>query len=282
MKKITRIKEKLTSFMNPGTMSQKNEFETNKEIEELFDREHSIVDPIDKMKGWISTNITGKTFADVGGIGVNSINERITLASRSGASSSTMIDIRPKDYYEWAVFHKKCEQENLKDYHCIDKADINDPGLLEKVGQYDFVHCTGVVYHLPNPVWGIENLCKIVKKYLVINTVIVPPKIENEYGTLEFNGSQTVFMPGLSLKERHIFNAYYMNKFNMSIDYMAPALDAINPDCPWFVNGKSTCWPYWFLFTQDSFVALVEMMGFEIIDLALWENHTLALFVKKK
>jgi hypothetical protein len=280
---LNQIKERLIPNKKPGptSLKYKNIPQSGEENESHKVNEPACVDPIEKIKGWISTHVPGKTFADVGGIGVNSINERISLSSKSGAASSTMIDIRPKEYYEWEVFHKKCEQENIKDYNCIDNADINDPGLLVKVGQYDFVHSTGIVYHLPNPIWGVENLSKIVKEFLIINTVVIPPKIETEFGSIEFKGSLAVFMPGLDSKEREILNAYYMKKFNMNIDYMAPTLDAINPDCPWFENGKPTCWPYWFLFTSNSFIALVKMMGFEILDSALWENHALTLFVKK-
>lgn len=277
MKIVQYVKSKL-SISNSAETTQRGEgIVSGRRLNKA-----SEVDPIEKMKGWISTNVKGKTFADIGGIGVDSVNERITLASKSGASSLTMVDIRPKEYYEWDIFHKKCESENIKDYQCIDQADINDPGLLEKVGQYDFVHCTGIVYHLPNPVWGIQNLSTVVKEYLIINTVIVPPKIDTEHGTLEFKGSLAVFMPGLSPLERRIFNSYYMNKFKTDIDYMAPTLDAVNPSCPWFEDGKATCWPYWTLFTAESFTALVKMMGFEILDTALWEDHALALFARKK
>jgi hypothetical protein len=67
-----------------------------------------------------------------------------------------------------------------------------------------------------------------------------------------------------------------------SFDYMAPMFEAENPDCSWFEDGKTTCWPYWWLFTEKSFIALVKMMGFEILDTALWENHALTLLAKKK
>jgi 2-polyprenyl-3-methyl-5-hydroxy-6-metoxy-1,4-benzoquinol methylase len=254
---------------------------TNPLLNKNLEQDDPPLDSSEKIMKWISTNVPGKTFADVGGIGVDSINERVTLASKAGALSSTMIDIRPEDFYEWGLFHKKCEQENVKDYRCIAGIDIHDPLLLQKVGQYDFVHCTGIVYHLPNPVAALENLRHIVKEYLIINTVIVPPRIETEEGCLEFKGSVALFMPGLSSRERQILNSYYLNKYNFGVDYMAPALDAVGPACPWFEDGKPTCWPYWFLFTPQSFAALVRMVGFEILDLSLWENHALTLFVRK-
>lgn len=238
-----------------------------------------------KVDNWISSNVKGKSFADVGGIGVDSANERITLASKSGALSATMIDIRPSDYYEWDIFHKRCKEIGVHDYRCIDNADITDPHFLEKVGSYDFVNCTGIVYHFPNPVWGVQNLSRIVREFLIINTVIIPSKIETDYGGLEFRGSTVLFMPGLSSTERKIINSYYMKKFNtnnMNIDIIAPLLEAEKPDCPWFDrDGKTTCWPYWWLFTENSFIALVKMMDFQILDTALWESHALALLARR-
>jgi len=281
MKKYQNLISKVVSKLVNSTHNQteiSSEISSNKKISP----DSTEIDPVEEIKNWISSNVKGKTFADVGGIGVNSINERITLASKYGATSVTMIDIRPSDYYEWDIFHKRCKETGVHDYQCIDCADINNPKLLEKVGFYDFVHCTGIVYHLPNPVWGIENLSKIVKEYLIINTVIIPSRIKTECGSLEFYGSTVLFMPGLNSNERKILNSYYMKKFNININHMAPMLEAEKPDCPWFEDGKTTCWPYWWLFTEKSFIALVKMMGFEILDTALWENHALTLLAKKK
>jgi hypothetical protein len=239
------------------------------------------IDPVTAINGWISSLVPGRTFADVGGIGVNAMNEKVSLACRSGAQSATMIDIRPSDYYEWDLFHQRCRTAGVEGYHCIDRIDINDAELVNKVGVYDIVHCTGIVYHLPNPVWGVANLCKTVGEYLIINTVILPPRIANEHGTLEFGGSTVLFMPGLNPVERRILNAHYMKKFGFTIDDMSPALDAEKPDCPWFENGETTCWPYWWLFSKDSFIALITMMGFTVVDSALWEEHALTLLVKR-
>lgn len=134
------------------------------------------------INSWIQSNVIGKSFADVGGIGMKAINEKVTLAYKAGASSVSMIDIRPIDYYEWEDFKQKCEQETIEDYSCLDDTDINDQDLHNKVGEYDIIHCAGIVYHLPNPVLGIQNLSKIVKEFLIINTVILPLKIENSKG----------------------------------------------------------------------------------------------------
>lgn len=235
------------------------------------------------ITGWIRDHVKGRTFADVGGIGMRSTNERVTLALSSGATAATMIDIRPKEYYEWTVFRDKCRQSGVPDtaYSCIDAIDINDAALKDKVGVFDFVHSTGINYHLPNPVWGVHNLRRIVGEYLITNTVIMPETVETPEGTLHFPGSQAVFMPGLTERERRILDAYYQKKLNASIDYMAPRLDAENPSCPWYKDGEPTCWPFWWLMTVPAFEGLIRLVGFEILDTHLWNNHAYAVLCRR-
>ncbi len=50
---------------------------------------------------------------------------------------------------------------------------------------------------------------------------------------------------------------------------------------PWRENGSFSCWPYWWLFTDDGFRGLVNMMGFKIIDQYKWADHTLQILAEK-
>src|SRR6266446_4556205 len=65
----------------------------------------------DQIDEWIASVVPNQTFADVGGIGVNSVNERLTFAIKCGAKSATMVDFRPSDYYEWDLFRRICAQK---------------------------------------------------------------------------------------------------------------------------------------------------------------------------
>ncbi len=161
----------------------------------------------DRMDEWIASVVPGKTFADIGGIGVNSCNERITFGMQCGAKSATMVDIRPQDYYEWAVFRKKCAELGVSGYGEIPSTDINDPNLYEKMGSYDVVHCTGIFYHLPSPLLAFENLAKTVDKYLIINTITIPDTITNKFGTLNYSGSLAYSFPvSMSRNARYCVN----------------------------------------------------------------------------
>lgn len=224
----------------------------------------------------------GRTFADIGGIGMDSASERITFAVEHGAASATMVDIRPPDYHEWKRFREVCASKGISDYRELASIDINDPELVQKVGTYDVVNCTGIFYHLPSPLAAFENLRGVVGEYLIINTVIAPEVIENQSGRLEFPGSVALFLPGIGEQERSILGEHYRAKFGLLIDGFAPRIrDQHNSYTPWHDGGGFTCWPWWWLFNTSAFRALVQLMGFQILDEWMFEDHALYVFARK-
>jgi len=236
----------------------------------------------DQIDEWIASVVANQTFADIGGIGVNSGNERITFAIQCGAKSATMIDFRPADYYEWDIFRRVCAQKEISNYREMASIDINDPQLYEKIGSYYVVHCTGVLYHMPSPLLAFENLATVVEKYLIVNTITVPERIENKFGVLNFSEGIAVFLPGIGEYERSILREHYQTKFGWSIDDVAPRLSNHEKTImPWREEGQLSCWPYWWLFTDSSFRSLVQVMGFQILGEYKWEDHTLQIFAEK-
>ena len=237
----------------------------------------------DKIDEWIASVVPNQTFADLGGIGVNSGNERVTFAAACGARSATMMDFRPSDYSEWDIFRKMCAEKGVADYREIASVDINDLQLREKVGTHYLVHCTGVLYHMPSPLLAFANLANIVEKYLIVNTVTVPETIQNAYGTLHFPGSVALFLPGISEQERSILREHYHTKFEWPIDAIAPRLsDQEQAVMPWREKDQLSYWPCWWFFTDRSFRALVQLMGFTIVDEYKWEDHILQIFAEKR
>lgn len=236
-------------------------------------------DPIEK---WIASVVPDQTFADIGGIGEESGNERVTFAVKCGAKSAAMIDILPSGHYFWDVFRSICTKKGISNFQAIPSIDINDPELYEKVGSYYLVHCTGIFYHLPSPLSAFENLANIVEKYLIVNTVTVPERIENKFGALNFPGSLAVFLPGITESERSILREHYQNKFGWTIDNFVPPLKGQEKTVTaWREGGKFSCWPYWWFFTDGGFRSLVELMGFKILSEYKWEDHTLQIFAEK-
>lgn len=54
------------------------------------------------------------------------------------------------------------------------QGDVNDPALIEQVGACDVVFCSGVLYHVPNPVWALERLRALCRGTLILATAAIP------------------------------------------------------------------------------------------------------------
>lgn len=248
------------------------------------------------VPGWIEARVEGLSFCDVGGIGVGAINERISIALGAGAAEATMIDLRPAEYPEWMNFRKRMEERGVQEYKTIDKANLEAADFADQVGVYDFVHSTGILYHAPSPVVIMDNLRRIARRYLITSTVIIPERIETEFGSLDYPGSQAVFLPGISERERAILRADMSSKLNWPkgrFDSCVPrpedpaaAMPYIQNRAPsdlhfWRSEGDLSYSPYWWLFTKDAFRALVRMFGLQIIDEHVYKDHALTVLCER-
>jgi hypothetical protein len=232
--------------------------------------------PKDQIDRWIADVVPGRTFVDIGGIGVNSTNERVTFAARSGARRAAMADIRPFSYYEWTVFDEKCAAAGVTDIDRYDNVDITSPQLADLLPRFDVVHCTGIFYHLPSPVSAFDTLQRVVGQHLIVNTVTIPERVSNDKGILEYSGNVALLLAGLSGRERAILDAHYQGKFGWKLDEVAPPLEAQDGAVmPFIKDGQLSCWPYWWLMTDDCFRSLIRLMGFVIRDEYKWEDHCL-------
>ena len=271
LNKPCRIRERI---YNSDTLLRKDDFAT-------------------MINTWIQDHVAGLSCCDIGGIGLSSKNERISTALNAGATRATMIDARKDDFWEWAVFKEKMDEQHLQGYDMIAGADLEDPRFPKSIPRYDFVHCTGILYHLPSPVRGMENLYRTAKTYLIANTVIVPEKIENEAGSLEYHGSEAIFGPGLTERERKVLYRHYQDNLGWppdKFDKYVPAPDDEHAPMPWrqFKAGfRGALWkqpgdlsysPYWWLFTPDAFRSLARVFGLKILDEYWQSNHALTLF----
>lgn len=231
--------------------------------------------PRDRIDEWIIGLAPGRSFVDIGGIGVGAGNERTSTASLSGASRVAQADIRPIDYFEWEGFRQVMRSRGVDGVEEFDRIDIRDANALARLGVFDTVHTTGIFYHLPSPADALWNLRKVTGRHLITNTVTFPGAIENGAGTLRLPDAGVLFLPALTEQDRRVLNQHYQDKFGWSIDQTAPPLDRPNPGMPWIEDGELTCWPYWYLYTDHAFRKLLELCRFRVIDEFKWQDHTL-------
>lgn len=236
----------------------------------------------DLIDNWITEIASNKSFVDIGGIGENSCNERVTTAINAGASNVAMADFEPYSFHLWRTFFNKMEQEHINGIKTYELIDIRDPSISRKLGKFDIVHSTGILYHLPDPVNGLYNLSLVTSEYLIVNTVIIPNNIENAYGKFTTQDSRIVFLPSLTDGDRLVLKEHYKSKFGWDINVQAPHLGETNPPMPYLSNEGLSCYPYWWLFTENAFRAAVMTVGFTILDEWLWEDHTLTILARRK
>jgi len=108
----------------------------------------------------------GSSFVDVGGMwGIN--GEYSFKAERAGATRVVLVDID-----RTAEFDRKLDEAQSKIEFV--KADATEATLLDEIGTFDVVWCAGLLYHVPDPLGLIENLRRICKQWLILESLVIP------------------------------------------------------------------------------------------------------------
>lgn len=236
-------------------------------------------DPIDK---WITKLVSGRTFVDIGGIGENSGNERVSTAVKGRAADAAMADFEPYSAQLWQTFFQTMRDQNINDFQTHELIDVRDANIKTKLPNFDIVHCTGILYHIPDPITSLYNIASLTNDYLIVNTVTIPNRVKNKKGRFITDDSRAVFLPSLSEADRRVLREHYRSKFGWDINVQAPRLGEPNPLMPYLRENGLSCYPYWWLFTKQAFRHAVQMMGFKIENEWVWEDHTLAVLAKRQ
>lgn len=217
-----------------------------------------MVDPRDVF---IGKAVRGRTFADVGGLW-GTVNEKVSVAHKQGATELAMIDVTTEGGDLWHAFDERMRTQRIAGYRKV----VADVCLVEGLA-FDVVHCSGVLYHHPNPQQLLGALRRMTREHLVLSSAITQEVVENEHGTYRIPPSGVLFVPALNDKERAILAAYWR----------AVGADVHGITVP--VKYRATDFgPWWWLPTAESMVAMASAAGFEVLDRAsIWGGnaHTL-------
>ncbi|MEG4340623.1 MULTISPECIES: tetratricopeptide repeat protein [unclassified Microcoleus] len=218
---------------------------------------------------YIARVVKGKTFAEVGGLW-GTVSEKVSVASKYGAVSLTMIDAMPASLHWWQDFHDRMTSLNIANYHCINQ-DITQIQLADIGEPYDVVHCAGVLYHHPHPLQILVALRQITREHLIFTSAITQEVIENELGRYEIPPSGVMFIPALDDAERAILTAYWRPYINNN------ALIGITEKAVFDMDNFAACW---WLPTANALEAMCEVAGFKVLDKGLtWDNNALTLLL---
>ncbi len=226
----------------------------------------------DTVDEWLARLAPGRSVVDIGGIGELSINERCTWAQRCGARRVAMADLEAFDHRLWKHWHAETQRLGVSGIEEFQDVNIDAPDLPARLGQWDIVNATGILYHVPNPVHSLLNLKRVVGRWLIVNTVIVPEVIENAAGTLRFPDCSLALFAALRGQERAVMVEHYRQSFGWDLNPFAPEKQE-GEVMPYMLGASPSYYPYWWVFTRPAFEALLEMLGMPVRERWTWQNH---------
>ena len=214
----------------------------------------------DPRDAFIARVVRGKSFADVGGLW-GTVNEKVSVAHAAGAASLAMVDISERGD-RWTDFEARRRQLGVPDVRTV-QGDIQE--LVETTPDlvFDVVHCSGVLYHLPEPLRLLRALRKAAREHVVFTSAVTATTIENAAGTLRIPDSAALFVPALSGTEREILRAHWE-------PVLGDGAHGITKDVPrWRIEDFG---PWWWLPTPAALKAMCEAAGFRVRDQGFFWN----------
>ncbi len=208
--------------------------------------------------------VKGKTFADVGGLW-GTKGEMVTQALSAGATRAAMIDKLDKSSEWWERFDKHCSDKGFQKYEKIIH-DISAPKTAKKIGRFDVVHCSGVMYHLHDIIGFISNLLSISNEYLLVTSEVLPSTIENSKGRIHLDDNGAICVPYLSKESLNVLREYFRIENRNAMGITSNAV---------FFNRSTLTpnfGPWWWLFTAEFMSRLVSGFPVEIMDEGFSKN----------
>jgi hypothetical protein len=213
---------------------------------------------MDHRNSIIGGLVRGRSFAEVGGLW-GAVNEKTTVAHQAGASDLCQIDIWPSHSEWWEKFRAKCDDLGLPSVREV-IGSIDSRKTLDLVGSYEIVHCSGVIYHCPNPLLTISNLRSITKQTLIVAVAVMPNHIKNERGSVDISDEAAICIPCIDERSRMVMDLYTKEKYGGNA---------------WGLNDKISTWyfsdnspnygPWWWLWTAEYFKRLLSCSGFDVV-----------------
>lgn len=223
----------------------------------------------DPRDSFLARVVCGRSFADVGGLW-GTVNEKVSVAHRLGARSLTMIDVAPADDPRWAAFEERRRQRNVPAVACLSSdvlrlAEAPDPPLFE------VVHCSGVLYHIPEPLRLLRALRTITQEHLVLHSLVAREEYAHAEGSLRVPDAACLFLPALAGSEQEAVSGHWRGRVGDG----AVGLTRENPT--WRTNDFG---PWWWLPRPSALRTLCRVAGFTVLeDVEVWDGDAMTVLL---
>lgn len=206
---------------------------------------------------WIEQVTPGRTFVDVGGLW-GTLNEQVSTASLSGATATTMIDMAPAEGDDdlWQRMQHRVAERGAAQPTCV-MGSIDDLELPDRVGTFDVVHCSGVLYHCPSPLYTLQQLRRLTRETLILGSATIPPSLQTSSGTLNSPPGSAILVPAMADEHRQILADWLREVGAFEAIGITAGLDI-----DWSPQDYAAWW--WF-FTVDCVSAMLSVVGFDVL-----------------
>lgn len=208
--------------------------------------------PEDIRTRFIAEAVSGRSFIDVGGL-YWTVHEKVSVARFFGATKVALLDLPPTTDAAWDKMRDRLASKNIIDCEFIsgDVQTVNAP-------QFDVVHSSGVLYHVPNMLSFVQALRAMTKERCILSTTVMPTTIEVDGETLTTLDGSAVFLPGLEGKNRELFVKYWQRWGSEDITFADKAYGGY--------TNTSNFFPNWWFPTVGALRGIARCAGFDIID----------------
>jgi hypothetical protein len=223
----------------------------------------------DPRDGYIAQVVNGKSFADVGGLW-GTVSEKVSVAHKYGASALAMVDVLPLGHDLWRLFEERARTFKLPEVRYISSDILRIREIMPGL-QFDVVHCSGVLYHMPDPIRFLVAMRQLTREHLILNSIVSATKVESKGEVLEIPEGAALFVPALKDREREIVKSLWQQFVGDA------AIGVTREALSWSVDDFD---PWWWLPTVEAVRAMCRTAGFNYEDGAyFWNNNAYALLL---
>ena len=225
---------------------------------------------MDVRDRFVQQVVRGKTFAEVGGLW-GTVSEKASVAHAGGASALTMIDITPAGTHWWQEFERRRQALNVPPVRSI-SGDVMQLSETDPSLRFDVVHCSGILYHVPNPLHFLKCLRTITREHLILTSSITETEISNSAGRVTVPTGSALFVPALSPTEKAVLKEHWS-------DVAPNNAKGLTLEIPnWRIEDFG---PWWWLPTTDALAAMCRVVGFDVRGVELtWNGHAATMLLQ--